>query len=148
MNHAEIAAGKFDAGYNCAQSVAYGFADKLGNAAGPAFLAAHGFGAGMGRKQEVCGAVTGGIIVLSLLYGRGEGDGADKQDAAYAKVRRLMESFEKRNGAVLCGKLLAGCVLGTPEGQAMFKEKNLKAKCTGFVKDVAGILDEIIAGEK
>jgi C_GCAxxG_C_C family probable redox protein len=147
MNHAEIAVKQFDEGYNCAQAVVFGFADKLGKAAGPAFLAAHGFGGGMGRRQEVCGAVTGGIVVLGLLYGRGEGDGADKQDAAYAKVRRLMEEFEKRHGSVDCGKLLEGCALLTPEGQAMFREKNLKAKCASFVKDVARILDEIAAGK-
>ncbi|MBN2351409.1 MAG: C_GCAxxG_C_C family protein [Spirochaetales bacterium] len=147
MNHAEIAAKKFDKGYNCAQSVVSGFADELGDTVGPAFLAAHGFGGGMGRRQEVCGAVTGGIIVLGLLYGRGEGDCREKQDAAYAKVRRLMESFERRHGTVVCGKLLDGCVLTTPEGQALYGERNLKAKCLSFVKDAAQILDEVIAGE-
>lgn len=33
-----------------------------------------GLGAGMGRKEEVCGAVTGGILVLGMLHGRGSKD--------------------------------------------------------------------------
>ena len=31
---------------------------------------AWGFGAGMGRKGEVCGAVTGGIMVLGMKLGK------------------------------------------------------------------------------
>jgi C_GCAxxG_C_C family probable redox protein len=143
MNHSEIAVKKFNDGYNCAQAVVFGFADLLGTSTEPAFLAANGFGAGMGRKQEVCGAVTGGVMVLSLLFGRADGAGREKQDDAYAKVRRLMELFEERHGTVICGKLLDGCALLTPEGQAMFQAKNLKERCATFVRDGADILDGI-----
>ena len=60
----QIAAEKFSEGYNCAQAVLYCFCDDLGFDKNTALKLATGFGGGMGRKEEVCGAVTGGIIVL------------------------------------------------------------------------------------
>ena len=54
-----IATEKFLAGYNCAQAVLYAFCDELGFDKDTALRLACGFGAGMARKQEVCGAVTG-----------------------------------------------------------------------------------------
>jgi C_GCAxxG_C_C family probable redox protein len=57
---------KFLSGYNCAQSVLYSFCDDLRFDGDAALRLACGFGAGMGRKQEVCGAVSGGIIAIGL----------------------------------------------------------------------------------
>ena len=79
-----------------------------------------GFGAGMGRRQEVCGAVTGGIMVLGCLYGRGENDAKDAQDGAYRKVRTLMDEFAGQTGSVLCREILDGCDLMTDAGQKRF----------------------------
>ncbi|MCX6089677.1 MAG: C-GCAxxG-C-C family protein [Candidatus Atribacteria bacterium] len=68
----EIAISKFLGGYNCAQSVFYSFCDDLQFDKNTALKLACGFGAGMGRKEEVCGAVTGGILVIGAKYGRDE----------------------------------------------------------------------------
>ena len=68
------ATAKFTSGYNCAQSVLWAFRDEVGLEEDVALKLATGLGAGMGRKQEVCGAVTGGILVLGLRHGRGRAD--------------------------------------------------------------------------
>ena len=60
-NHAAIAEEKFGGGYNCAQSVLFSFCEELGLDADTALKIACGFGAGMGRKGEVCGAVSGAL---------------------------------------------------------------------------------------
>jgi len=62
----------FLSGYNCAQSVLWSFSDEVRLDPDTALRIACGFGAGMARRQEVCGAVTGGIMVLGLRLGRGE----------------------------------------------------------------------------
>ena len=67
----EVAMEKFVAGYNCAQSVLYAFGPELGLDGEISLKLATGLGAGMGRRGEVCGAVTGGILALGLKYGRG-----------------------------------------------------------------------------
>ncbi len=82
-----IALERFTGGYNCAQSVTSAFCDELSIAKDLALKAACGFGAGMGRKGEVCGAVTGGIMVIGALYGKGETGGHSALETTYSPCR-------------------------------------------------------------
>ena len=55
-------------GYNCAQSVVAAFLDKLNLTKEQAMAMAGGFGGGVGGTHcEMCGAVSGAVLVLSLL---------------------------------------------------------------------------------
>lgn len=145
MNRSEIAVNKFKEGYNCAQSVLFCYADLLNISKDSALRIANGFGAGMGRKQEVCGAISGGILVLNHIYGRGENEDKQKQDLTYSKVRYLIDSFEKKYNRINCKKLLDGCELLTTDGQEKFKTNNLIDKCYGYVEYTVKLLEEIIA---
>lgn len=58
----EVAVEKFLSGYNCAQSVLFAYGPELGLDQERALKLATGLGAGMGRRDEVCGAVTGGVL--------------------------------------------------------------------------------------
>jgi C_GCAxxG_C_C family probable redox protein len=144
MNRAEIAVNKFKSGYNCAQSVLFSYADRLNIPPDLALKLATGFGGGMGRKQEVCGAVTGGILVLSLLYGRGEKEERAVQDVTYAKVRTLMNDFAEKHQTCICRQLLDGCELLTPAGQERFKSDNLIEKCCQYINSTVNILEKIV----
>jgi C_GCAxxG_C_C family probable redox protein len=145
MTKSEQAASKFLEGYNCAQSVFYSFCEDLGFEKRNALKIACGFGAGMGRKEEVCGAVTGGIIVISAKYGRVEKDDRTAQENTYKKTRELMDQFAEKFGTYICRELLNGCDLTTEEGQKSFKEKDMLNKiCVPCVKRVVSILEEII----
>jgi C_GCAxxG_C_C family probable redox protein len=145
VKRTEMARKKFSAGYNCAQAVFYSFCDLLGFSPDLALKLACGFGAGMGRKQEVCGAISGGVMVISALYGRGENEGADWTALTYAKTRELMDRFAEKHETCICRKLLNGCVLTTPEGQAEFKEKDLFNKvCQECVSSVVEILETML----
>ena len=45
-----------------------------------------GFGGGVGGShEELCGAVSGGVLVLSLLHPHTDGDGQGRQGAVYAQ---------------------------------------------------------------
>jgi C_GCAxxG_C_C family probable redox protein len=141
----DIAVEKFLSGYNCAQSVLYSFCDVLQFDRDTALRLASGFGVGMGRHQEVCGAVSGGIIAIGLRHGRGEGQDRTATEETYRKVRELMARFESRHGTRLCRTLLNGCDLTTPEGQQFFKENDLLNKtCKACVRTVAEALEEIL----
>ena len=144
-NRAEIAVSKFSEGYNCAQSVFYSFCDDLGFDKNTALKMACGFGAGMGRKEEVCGAVTGGIMVIGARYGRGEKDDRTATELTYKKTRELMDRFEKKHGTFICRKLLKGCELTTEEGRKHFKDSKLADTiCKPCVRSVVEILDDIM----
>ena len=100
MTHAEKAMEKFMSGFNCAQSVLYSYASELHFDPDTALRMANGFGAGMGRKQEVCGAISGAIMVLGLLYGRGERDGTDRHEKTYTMVQKLIDAFVNKYGTI------------------------------------------------
>jgi len=104
-----------------------------------------GLGAGMARKQEVCGAVTGGILVLGLRYGRGSKDDRSAMELTYRKARELLDRFSGRHGTFICRQILKGCDLMTEEGQKHFKENELlKKTCTPCVQSVVEILEGIL----
>ncbi|HOM30265.1 MAG TPA: C-GCAxxG-C-C family protein [Deltaproteobacteria bacterium] len=141
----EQAASKFLEGYNCAQSVFYTFCEDLGIEKRSALKIACGFGAGMGRKEEVCGAVTGGIMVIGARFGRVERDDATAQETTYKKTREFMDKFAEKHGTYICRELLNGCELTTEEGQKIFMENDMLNKiCVQCVKSVVSILEEII----
>jgi C_GCAxxG_C_C family probable redox protein len=141
----EAALEKFVAGYNCAQSVLYAYGPGLGLDAETSLKVATGLGAGMGRRGEVCGAVTGGILALGLKYGRGARQDRSATEETYRKTLELMARFEQRHGSCLCRVLLDGCDLCTEEGQQNYKERDLLHKtCLGCVQSVVEILAQIV----
>jgi len=144
MTRSEIAANKFKDGYCCSQAVLFSFADKAGITEDLALRLADGFGAGMGRKQEVCGAVSGSILTLSLLYGRGKNESEEKHEYTYDRIRDFMARFETLHGSIICRRLLDDLDLNTDAGQERFKNENWHDACTDYVADAARILDQLI----
>jgi len=123
--------------------VIYAFREEGDLPAETALKIACGLGAGMARKQEVCGAVTGGILVLGMLHGRGEKGDRSAQERAYAKTRELMDRFSEKHGTVICRNLLNGCDLSTEEGQQYFKENELlKKRCVPCIQSIVMILED------
>lgn len=99
----------------------------------------------MGRKQEVCGAVTGGILVIGLKYGRGVDDDRSATDATYSKTVELMDRFSDIHGTYVCRRLLNGCDISTPDGHARFQKGDYRRKyCLPCVRTAAEILEELL----
>ena len=139
-----MATAKFLSGYNCAQSVLYAFHDEVGLDEDLALKIATGLGAGMARKQEVCGAVTGGILVLGLRHGRGNAADRSATEQTYQRTRALMDAFAAKHGSCVCRRLLQGVDLATDEGQRRFKGDDLLNKvCKPCVQGVVEILERM-----
>ena len=120
----------------------YAFREESAMDEDTALKIACGLGAGMGRKQEVCGAVTGGILVLGMRHGRGSRDERSAMELTYAKTKELMELFADKHGSCICRHLLNGCDLLTEEGKKQFKERELLMNvCKPFVQTVVEILE-------
>jgi C_GCAxxG_C_C family probable redox protein len=143
MNTEEVtqnASKKFLAGYNCAQAVLHASCDRLQFDKDLALRLATGFGAGMGREGETCGAVSGGILAISLRYGRADADDKSKTEETYAKTREFLNRFKERQGSVLCRELIK-CDLRTADGQKYFKENDLLHKvCVGCVQTASELV--------
>jgi len=147
MENSEKAAGYFKKGFNCSQAVFSVFAPSLGVDEGLALKIACPFGAGMGRMQKTCGAVTGAFMAIGLKYGKNvQGDDAAKEHS-YALVLEFTEKFKALHGSIECLELL-GADMNTEEGKRRIQEQDMfRTKCLQFVKDAATIAEELVAKE-
>jgi C_GCAxxG_C_C family probable redox protein len=138
----EMASAKFLSGYNCAQAVVYAFHDEAGLGEDLALKLATGLGGGMGRKQEVCGALTGGILVLGLRHGRGRTGDRAATELTYARTRELMDRFAAKHGSCLCRQILQGYDIATEEGRQRAKADDVHNKvCQPCVQTVVELLE-------
>jgi C_GCAxxG_C_C family probable redox protein len=131
-------------GYNCAQSILYAFRKELALTEETALKISTGLGAGMARKGEVCGAVTGGILILGMRHGRGLNEDRTATETTYTKTQELMSLFTSKHGSCSCRQLLKACDLSTQDGQDFFKENDyLNQICLKCVQSVVDILEQI-----
>ena len=131
-------------GFNCAQSVLSEFAPQFGMDRDTAMRVACGFGAGMGRSGNMCGAVTGGILVLGLKYGMMDPESPEDKEKTYEKVVKLLDRIMATHSSANCNDLM-GVDIGTPEGLQEAQEKDLSDKvCSKIVGDVTRILEELL----
>ena len=128
---------------NCAQSVLTAYCPELGLDLSQALKVAIGFGGGMGRTGNTCGAVTGAYMVLGLRQDVTPENTTQIKTRAYQLVKDFNRKFIEKNGSIMCRDLL-GCDLSTAEGQAYAKEKGLtKTVCPCLVGDSIEILEEM-----
>ena len=138
----EIALEAFNSGYNCAQSVVEAYREETGLDRETARKVSAGFGGGLGRMAETCGAVSGAAIVLGLSCGDGEPAAAKAR--TYKKVKLFIERFKQYYGSVVCREIL-GEDISTEDGLKRANEQGLfEKKCNGIVKDSVKILNELI----
>ena len=101
---------------------------------------ASGFGGGIGRTGQVCGAISGAVIGAGWVHGKGS-DGEDR-DILYDISGSLIRSFTSRFGTTLCRDLI-GFDLGDPEDRGKAFESGVFAeRCAGFVRFCAEQVNE------
>ncbi len=133
----------FQSGLNCAQSLVAAFGDKVPNASDEAIRAAAPLGGGIARSGETCGAVTGALVVLGLVYGSAEPD-AESKARVYAESQEFIRRFKEKHGTMSCRELI-GCDLSTDEGRQFAQEhQKHKLVCSLLVRDAAEILQEML----
>lgn len=144
MTRAEKAVSAFQAGYNCAQSTFMAFIDDLGIEKRQAMKLASGFGGGMGRMQEVCGALSGAVLALGASFGHGDPSESEAQKKTYSLTQELFRRFKEQHGHCRCRDLVQGIDLKTEEGQKEFKERDLRNKvCVPCVRAAVEIVEEL-----
>ena len=131
----------FMSGFNCAQSVFVPFAAQTALGAEWAARVASPFGGGMGKSQQTCGAVTGGLMALGLEHGFDDAQDTEGKDSVLARTKEFMAGFRERFGTLQCRELL-GCDLNTDEGQKAYKDKNHReTTCLDCVRHAAAAVE-------
>ena len=97
MNHVEKAEKYFSNNFNCSQAVFTTFAAEMGLDEELALKIATQFGGGA-RKGEMCGAVSGALMVLGLKYGHCHAENAEEKKKAYQIAEELMNRFIEKKG--------------------------------------------------
>lgn len=146
MTNSEVeqAVAFYQQGYTCAQSIFASFAARYDLPQNLAFRLGEPFGAGTSCTGDMCGSVTGAILVMGLQYG----STLNSDDAArlrtYQRVQVLIHRFQEIHGSIQCTDLL-GYNLSDPEQFKTVCEKGLFIqRCPLLVRDAARILSELL----
>lgn len=136
------------AGSNCAQCVLCAFADAYGFD----FCLAHSLGtclgAGVGRRQLVCGAVTGGVMALGATLGNECGADQNAKERCYQLAHGFVATIEEEFGCSDCRTLL-GVDISTDQGRAEVKAKGLGSSvCASIIARCSQLAESIILEEK
>ena len=132
----------FLSGFNCAQSVFSSFSEKYGLDIETACKIAGGLGSGA-RTAELCGAVSGAVLVIGLKYGHGTVDDVAAKQKCNAETEEFMCRFRDTNGNVVCRYLLE-CDITTKEGRENAIAKELfTTRCKDLVVSAVSILADM-----
>ena len=143
MNHSDSAVQAFLDGYNCAQAVAVAFSDLTGLSKDLSARMASPFGGGMGRMREVCGAVSGMLMVAGILYGYDDPKATTAKRELYAQVQTMAGQFREEMGSIICRDLLKNPP-ADPNPSPRTAEYYSSRPCARMVEAAARILDNYI----
>ena len=143
MNQSKVgeAVSCFDSGFNCSQAILATYCGEFGFDKKTALQIACGLGAGMGRLQETCGAVSGAYLLIGLKYGQHSKDDASAKEKTYALVREFAKSFKERNKTTNCLELLGVDLTAGDRRTAM---ERVKIVCPKIIQDAAEIIERIL----
>jgi len=85
----------FKGGFHCSQVILSFFAEKYGLDPDLALKISSPFGGGLGGLGKICGALTGGMLVLGLKYGYILPSDTEKKNICKQKTRELVARFLK-----------------------------------------------------
>lgn len=144
MDHSQRAYDLFMQGYNCSQSVFGAFCDLTGIDFELSLRLSSSFGGGVGRLREICGAVSGILMVAGVLYGYTVPADNSVKSEHYKRVQELAHRFAEENGAYVCRELLGLSGESHYVAEKRTDEYYKKRPCPELVRNAARLLDDFI----
>lgn len=132
MNRIEKALENHKKGYNCSQSVACAFCDKLNMDEKTMFKVMEAFGFGGGDTYGTCGAVAGAAAVIGMMNSTANLDAPDSKQSSYKMAKELNEKFRAMNQSTICRE-----IKGIETGKVL-------RSCDGCIEDAAKLVCELI----
>lgn len=124
----------------CAESVLLALSEAAGIKSEFIPKIATGFCAGLARNNEICGAVTGGILAINLMSGRDNPE--DSVENNFKMIEKFQKVFKTNFQSTNCFEL-TNCDFTKPEGFIKFETDNVKDKCTKMVGESIRIVLDI-----
>ena len=140
-------------GYNSCQAVVLSYNDVFCIDDEVAAAMSSGFGGGMGRMREVCGSVSGMVMLAGLIAPASDPSVKVDRTRNNALVQEMARKFKAMNGSIVCKELLGLVPIGSsqavpsesPEPSDRTAEYYQKRPCEELVGISAGIVGEKIA---
>lgn len=140
-DYPKIATELFLSGYNCAQAVLCAFSDVTNLDVDLSKKIASSFGGGMGRMRQVCGAVSGMLLVLGIVLGYTDTVGTTDKTTHYKLVQDKMNAFIEKYDSVICSQLIKSkdtSYVPSPRCQEYYQSR----PCAKFVWYCAQLVQE------
>jgi C_GCAxxG_C_C family probable redox protein len=132
----------FKSGYFCAESVLIAIAESQGIKSDLIPKIASGFCSGIARTCGMCGAVSGAIMGINLIFGRSSPSESTEQ--SYSLTQQMIRDFERQFGSTNCRQLI-GCDLTAEEGQRFFMENHLMDQCLQYTEGATRMAISLIS---
>ncbi|MDD2382949.1 MAG: C-GCAxxG-C-C family protein [Sulfurospirillaceae bacterium] len=143
---ADKAVAYFNDGFLCSESVLMALAEAYGIDSPHVPSIATAFGSGLSQTNGPCGALSGGILALSLLHGRNK----EKQDYAqlYKNVALLQKIFNEKFASTACTQLLGFSMADSDASEKFTKNECKKNTCNHCVRYVVEEVQHILSSQK
>jgi C_GCAxxG_C_C family probable redox protein len=133
----------FSTGYNCAQAVLRTVLEEKGLYFEQVPIVAAGFGGGISRRGEMCGALTGAVMAIGMLAYQTEKDVSKHKALTYKKVAEMLEKFNEFHGTPVCNELV-GIDMTDAEARKKANEEGIFSTiCPKFVETAVNIVLEL-----
>ncbi|MBN1288603.1 MAG: C_GCAxxG_C_C family protein [Actinobacteria bacterium] len=136
----------FRSGMNCAEAVLASNMETLGIEEEWIPGVASGFGEGIAGTGQVCGALSGAIIVLGWAYGKDSGE--DGVQRVYELGQKLVDEFVEEHVTTSCGMLIDINLRDRDLREKARKDGIYEKRCASFVRFCAGRAAEMISERK
>lgn len=123
-------------GYNCAQSVAFAFLDKVDIDPETLFKVTEGIGLGMGGMEGTCGAISAAAVLAGLKISTADLEKPNSKGTSYKASKACIAAFKEKNSTIVCRELK-----GVDTG------KVLRA-CPDCIRDAVAIIEENLFPEE
>jgi C_GCAxxG_C_C family probable redox protein len=127
----------FNEGYNCAQAILAVYGEEFGLNREYALKIGAPFGGGIANTGDVCGAVTGALMVIGLRYADIKPEHWFKRARLYRTSRKFMENFAKAGKSVKCADIKK-CIAEKHGGIERDE------RCTSVVEHASLILEDLL----
>jgi C_GCAxxG_C_C family probable redox protein len=134
----------FSRGASCSMAVFSAYAPGLGLDAETAASVASPFGAGISRTGEICGAVSGALMVIGLAQRKEDIRDTASREKVYALAQRFIAEFTARNGSVMCTDLVGYDLSQEDQYREAKEQKGFATRCPRLVRDAGEILEKIL----
>ena len=147
MDRCELALQYHHSGYNCAQSVLMAFEDLTKLEAATGIAVTGGLGGGVvATHQELCGAASGAVMTLGLLFPFTDGADAEGKRRVYAQAKEFLQRFQARfDGLSRCGDLLRSRIEPTEEKTPAAVRLGVDKHCDILIVTAVEVLEEMLA---